>query len=211
MKKSKLDLNIKGNITPMLSLIVRLHKHEPEVFMNEAVLKHRMKKDWINIDDKEKCPNCGASMKGYIYEFDYHDVKLLQAMEKQFLQRGSMGYNFTEANKIDTRKIDCSYTAKSKKTQASKLGLIAKLLVGGKHVPSVWVITERGFKALRNMPVPKRVHVKRNKIIDRFDDVITISEILERNKEKFMVSPYYQTDTRSPYYEVTDPIQGELL
>lgn len=202
-KKEKINLVNEGSMPKLIEFLVYLHKNEPGYFRNEHTLKHRMAQTWKSLSDPNFCPNCGASMKGYLYEFDYHDAKLLISMGEEVRHRLRKGYSFTEANKVNVSHLNCDYTAKSKKTQAAKLGLIAQLLKDGERVPSTWVITERGFRALRGEPVPKRVKVWRNQIQDRYEDVtITIDEIMERNDEK------YKPDE---WYEATGPNQGQFM
>lgn len=206
--KQVVSLVIKGNLPALWDLLVRLHREEPEVFLNPFLLRRRVAMDWKQLDVPGKCPNCGKRMLGYKYSFDYHGVQLLLALEKDVKMRMRSGLSFTEANKINTSHIDADYTAKSKKTQLSKLGLIAKLLVNGEHVPSGWVITNRGFSALRGESVPKHAYVINGKLMKMEDgssdppEMITIGEILSNHNIKF--SPY-------EWYEATGPVQMSIL
>lgn len=174
-----------GNIKSMVDLIIELIKVKPDLIYNPSQLKQYLVKAFPGMDNKDYCPNCGASMTEIIYEFDYMDAMLLIAMAKK-VRENIAHSTFTEANKVSVPNLDTPYYIKIRQSQSGKLGLISKLKgKDGKHFRGMWVITSRGWSALRGEPVPKFVAVWRNKITERTEEQITIHEILNNFKEKY--------------------------
>lgn len=179
---------------------------------------------------RETCPNCEASMQEYIFEFDLMDALLLFSMAREVAhrleQRSPQGahYTFTEANQIKTTQLDTTYAARSRTTQCSKLGLVAKYRgENGRQIPGTWVITARGWAALRGEEVPKSVRVWRGKILERPEETITIGEALRSNQAKNDSARARGKEPRNDYgehFRMYDPQewvhfagvhQGELL
>lgn len=134
----------------------------------------------------ERCPTCGSIISPYIFRFDIADAQLLLAMARSIRTRfDPQKRNFTEANHVHVPTLDASDAVRHRTTQASKLGLVAKALKNGKHVPGTWVITARGWAALRGEPVPEMVEVFRKNITERTDKTITIGQIARTAQRKF--------------------------
>ena len=123
------------------------------------------------------CANCGASMKEYIYSIDAWDGMLLLSMAKAVRERMSSGLSFTDANQVHVPTLAASHAVRCRTTKASKLGLVAELRNNGKRVSGTWVITKRGWQALRGESVPAKVKVWRKHIEERFDDMTTLSSV----------------------------------
>jgi len=101
---------------------------------------------------------------------------------------------FTHANRVHIQK-DCAadYTTKSRQTKCRTLGLIAKVMQGEKHdLQAGWVVTRRGWELLRGKAIPKKVVVFRNEIIDRFDETITMAEVMASKQDSFDPAEWYQ-------------------
>ena len=113
------------------------------------------------LNDPSHCANCDASMMEYTHEFDCVNAAMLVAMGKEVKRRIEKGLEFTVANQIHVQSLSgATYAMKSRTTQMSNLGLIAKLLNDEKrHIGGTWVITRRGWAALRGERVPKMVKV----------------------------------------------------
>lgn len=171
-------------------IVVSILRSDPELLKEENFerLRSTIYANVPELADKSKCLNCDANMLEYIYTFDVLDASLLLAMGREFHNRLDEHENFTYANQIHVQTIDASsYATKSRTTQCSKLGLIAKKRTeNGAQVSGTWVITRRGFEALAGKPVPRRVKVWRGAIIDRFEgETTTISEALRTYNEKY--------------------------
>lgn len=142
------------------------------------------------LKEKDKCLNCGANMIQDIYIFDCMDAWLLIEMGKAVKARFEAKMAFTVANQVRVQDLPVSYSAKSRTTQMSKLGLITQLQAKNKadklvNVPGIWVITQMGWKALKGEPVRRRVAVWRGLIQNRYEDeTITINEAFQVNKDK---------------------------
>lgn len=203
----------KGNLPRVWELMVHLHKTKPEVFDNPNMLRDFAGMQWKSLHDKEHCPNCKASMVSYWFEFDMPNAAMLVAMSRIVRARLEKGIDFTEANQIHVQTMNtASYAMKSRTTQMAKLGLITKLLKNKKHVSGYWLITRRGWEALANVPVPKKVESFRNTIIERDDEMTTIKEVfkewttkrkdLEQRNKKLKTTDY--TDEVNEYERYND-------
>lgn len=129
---------------------------------------------------KETCPTCGSITSEYVYNFDYLTAKLLLAMGRSV--KGAMGNGkpFTIANKVHMPTLPgVPYNVISRNTITAKLGLIAKFMKDGHQERGMWVVTARGWAALRGEPVPAKVSVYRNQITERHDEFITVQGALK--------------------------------
>lgn len=169
----------KGNLPKVFELMVMLHRDKPEAFENASELRREAEKTWGSLKDESRCPNCKASMHSYWFEFDVIKASMLVAMSRIVRARVEKGIPFTEANEVHVQSMNtASYAMKSQTTQMAKLGLVAKVLKNGKHQSGYWLITRRGFAALANAKVPKRVESFRNQIIERDEgEKTTISQV----------------------------------
>lgn len=150
-----------------------------------AATVERLFTEIIGYPEKEKCINCGAGMKEYTDTFDAFNAKLLMEMGRVVIKRLRAGKPISEANRVHVQSLDgIDYAMKSRTTLASKLGLIAKYRdENKKHVRGTWLITARGFAALRNESVPKKVVIFRSKIMERSDETTTLSEASKDYKD----------------------------
>jgi hypothetical protein len=139
--------------------------------------------------ENHKCPTCGHITKTWEYRFDIIDALLLLAMAQEVKRRVEkttfLGQckDFTAANQVHVPTLEGSLAMKCRTTQMSKLGLVAKLKVEKKHRPGIWVITDRGWSALRGEPVPAAVTVREGEIYERIDERITLSEAFKVHRE----------------------------
>jgi hypothetical protein len=100
---------------------------------------------------------------------------------------------FTDANKIHIPTMQIPSNISKRMTIASKLGLIAKYLRNGHQQAGIWVITSRGWNALRGERVPSKVSVYRKQITERYDEVTTISEALKSYPDsKYNPTEWYE-------------------
>jgi hypothetical protein len=153
--------------------------------MTEDYCRAILSKHIEGLNDREVCPNCGASMSEYIFIFDSIDALLLLAMAKEIRDKKARGISFNQANQVHVPSLKVSLSIKCRTTICSKLGLIAKVKNdNGRHARGVWLITERGWKALRGEPVPAFVKVFRGKIEERFDHTITMQEVFNGSKTR---------------------------
>ena len=152
---------------------------------NDEYLKSTLKANIEELNHPEVCGNCGASMLEYIFEFDCLDALLLLTMARSVRERTKAGLSFTDANKVHVTRLETTLAIRCRTTQCSKLGLVAKFKgENGRHVPGTWVITKRGFDALKGRKVPKSVRVWRGKIEERHDEMTTLAEAFAYHKEK---------------------------
>lgn len=167
------------------------------------------------LKNKEKCPNCGASMKKYVFTFDVLDALLLQAMAQKVQNNLSKGMGFHEANMVRIHDLQGTYASKSRTTQMRILGLIQKVKHNGKHVPGTWLITRRGWNALKGDPVPKYAGSFRNEKMAELppeyaDVTTTIKEAFADNKKAEYQSAIDDYDPHV-WYDVVALQEGNLL
>ena len=153
--------------------------------MTEDYCRAILSKSIPNLNDREQCPNCGASMAEYLFIFDDLDALLLLAMAKKIRDKRSAGISFNQANQVHVPSLQTTLAIRCRTTRCSKLGLITKVKNdNGKHARGVWLITERGWKALRGEKVPTFVKVFRGKIEERFDQMTTMQDIFLGSKNR---------------------------
>lgn len=158
--------------------------------------------------EKHLCPTCGSVTSAYVFRFDILDLRLLKAMGAEVNRRKwAENMPFTEANKVHVPSMaDLSLAIRCRTTQCSKLGLVAKAKKGEKHIPGTWIVTARGWKALRGEDVPATVEVFRKQITERPDDLT--------NATKIALAAGYRYET-AEWVEFSDKtftiVNGEVL
>lgn len=175
-----------GKVWPIVQITARLVQKNPSLADNPEYLKATLRANIEELNHAENCANCGASMLEYIYTLDYIDAIMLLEMGREVRRKKAAGEDFTEANKIRVQHLtNASYAMKSRTTKMSKLGLIAKLKGdNGRQIPGYWVITKRGFDALKGYQVPKTVRVWRGKIEERGTERVSIRDEFAMHEKK---------------------------
>lgn len=169
-----------GKIGAFFNVFVAVVKKKPELLDDIPMLKATISQAIPGIRDREKCPNCDASMIEYTFNFDAWNALLLLNMAQTVEHRIEKGMEFTIANQVRVPELPVSHAVKCRTTQASKLGLVAQLKGrNGKRVAGTWVVTRRGWEALRGEAVPSKVRVWRGRIEERFSETITVMEALQ--------------------------------
>lgn len=168
MKKSKKEQHHPGKIPKLWDFLARLYAQHPDVFRNADLLRKEVERVWPALRDPSACPNCSENMLMYPVRFDYHKAQLLIQMAREVHENLDNGKSFTEANQVHVVSMRGSDAVRHATSQARTLGLIAKVTtVEGKHdTKKGWLITRRGWAALRNEPVPAEVMVFRNRIVE---------------------------------------------
>lgn len=137
---------------------------------------------------KQPCPTCGHNTAPYLFVFDVADALLLLAMANEVRARKATMADFTVANQVYVPSLKVSHAVKCRTTHASKLGLVAKLMAKGHHVAGCWVITTRGWAALRGEQVPSEVIVTNGEISQRGTKTTTLYQALRVGVEKINVA-----------------------
>lgn len=169
---------------PIIQLVASMVKNKPELADDSKYLLACLSHSIPGLLDPKECINCGASMAQYLIILDINDALLLFSMAKivrQNMQNGRLP-TFTECNKVRVSgEPSIHHTQKCRTTKCSKLGLIAR--AGNAE----WAITERGFAALRGEPVPRCRVTFRGQIIDRPDDMTTLSQVFREHGDKMVL------------------------
>lgn len=142
------------------------------------------------LENSARCPNCDASMEQYRYSFRWHHAMLLIVMAREVRRRQQEGMDFHEANAVHVPTLPTTHAVKCSTTQARLLGLVAKVTkANGKQVGGTWLITARGWAALRGEEVPEHVIAFRNSIEERTDETITLAQALATIGQRAAVDP----------------------
>lgn len=175
-----------GKINPIIKVIARIVANDPAlVFQNlDKELIAKVEEEIPELKDKSRCANCAAPMIQYSYNLNVLNTALVINMAKDVKRRIGIGMEFTEANMVHVPTLDTSDAIRHKTTDCAKLGLLAKYKVDGKHIHGMWVITTRGFEALRGKEVPTGIIVWRGRIIERPGYVTTFDKIRSMYQKK---------------------------
>lgn len=130
--------------------------------------------------EREHCPTCNQALaREYKFHFSVLGASLLLAMAKEVRRSIAFGRDFTSANKVHVTKLGLEANIVNATTIASKLGLIAKYEENGRQISGHWVITARGWSALRGNFVPESVTVKSKVITQHGDKLTTLASALK--------------------------------
>jgi len=200
--------------------LARLHQHQPEAFESGGYLRAMVARDWAELNNKKKCPNCDANMYEGVAQLDWHNAALLSSMGNVIKQRLREGMEFKEANAVHVVSANISDALRHRTSLTSKLGLIAKVRTekGTHDTTRGWLITKRGWAALRGEEVPAEVITWRGKIYERTDKVSTIFIALTTPPKKTnskmsdeerqgIVDAYHPSN----YYQLGKAHQGKML
>lgn len=149
---------------------------------------------------KKTCPTCGSVTTPYVFSFDILDAKLLLGMARAIRakQYEHPDRPFKASNQIHVPTLeDLTLAIRCRTTQASKLGLIAKYRENGKQVPGTWLITARGWSALRGEKVPKTVEVFRKEIVDRPGVITTMQQVAHEAHHKYEHGEWVEFSNRT--------------
>ena len=208
-------------IRPLVKIIANIIKTNPGAIDNLDYLMACLTVSIPKLKDETHCINCGAGMMEYVFKFSVLDGLLLLGMAKLVKER-SKTMSFTEANQIHLPTvIGLPYTLKSRQTINSKLGLIAKKTEAGRQKHGTWVITSRGWSALRGEPIQASVKVFRGQILERNEETTTIQAVFDayrtKKKEQSMKGKtsreYYPVDSydRDEWVHIAGYHQGNLI
>lgn len=170
-----------GRLRPLVKIIAAIVARRPEMAENTDYIISCLVSQAPSIGNQKTCFNCDGSMEEYIFEFDCLDALMLLEMAKVVKEKmKKWTASFTDANKVHVPSMQkVSYAMKSRTTQMSKLGLIAKVLTPeGSQQQGMWLITKRGWSALRSEAVPKSVVSWNGKIEERTEEMTTIANAL---------------------------------
>ena len=186
-----------GKIKPMIKIIASIIHKEPGLLRKPSeYLIARVEEEIPELKNKTRCANCDAPMIQYSYDLNVINTSLVIIMAKEVRKRLNKGMPFTEANQVHVPTLNATDSARHKTTDCAKLGLLAKHLVDGKHERGMWVITKRGFTALKGEEVPTGYIVWRGKIIDRPGNMTTFAQV--RSKYKIKVDSYIKKYNQLP-------------
>lgn len=173
-----------GKLPKVWDLLVRLHKTNPDVFSDPTQLKNEVAKTWQSLKNPSVCPNCEESMQQYVHKLDFFNALLLKSMGDLVMKKVEKGTPFTEANMIHVVSSDFHDCVRHRTTQCRTLGLIAKVKGenGTHNRDKGWLITTRGFAALRGESVPSEVVAWRNSIEERPGSTTTIDKVFQEYK-----------------------------
>jgi len=207
-------MSMRQKLPKLWPFLVKLHQEHPDTFSNPELLKATAAQKWPQLKQDEKCPNCDAHMKETIRTFGYYNALLMLEMANVVRRRVRDGVPFTKANRVHVvQEPNLSDTAKHQTTVCRYLGLIAKVKnEEGKHDTGMWLITKRGWAALRGEPIPSTVSTFRNEITKHHEATTTIGEALRARKDSFVFHLCVAVEryNEKEWYEFGDNVEGAL-
>lgn len=169
-----------GKLPKLWDLLVQMHEKNPNFFESADMLRYQVAQVWKALSDKDHCPNCKASMAMYRRKIDYFVVSLLVSMARIVEHNKRKGMSFTNANSVHVNADDrIPHNAKNMTGIASALGLIAP---DDKEKEARWLITTRGWAALRGERIPAAVVTFRDEIVERPEETTTFAEVMSNSK-----------------------------
>jgi len=174
----------RGKLPKLWEFLVKLHESNPKAFESAGYLRACVAQSWKALNDQTKCPNCNENMTEYVHKLDFFNALLLKHMGDAVAKGMREGKTFQDANQVHVVSQDFHDCERHRTTQCRTLGLIAKVKnEDGKHDREKgWLITTRGFKALKGYRVPSEVTVFRNNIEERTGLTTTIDEVFTNYK-----------------------------
>lgn len=179
--------NNQGRMKPFIKIIASVLSEDPRLFQDYDKLIEKVKEVIPELQNEQRCPNCEASMVQYAYNLDIIDISLIVGMANKVRENKKTGIDFTEANKVHVPTLPVSDAVRHRTTKCAKLGLVAKSLKDGKHTCGMWVITRRGFEALRGLEIPTGVVAWRGKTIEHAEATTTFAKVIAWYRPKVEV------------------------
>lgn len=118
----------------------------------------------------ERCAACGSVIHVYKYTLGDSTISLLRKLWLEVVE--------TKQNDVDVRRVDLSYTERSRLTICRFHALIAKVRdQNKKHISAHWRLTARGGAFLRGeISIPKHVFVYQNHVRGHGEELIHIRQ-----------------------------------
>jgi hypothetical protein len=183
-----------GRIKRLVEEVASIVSASPHLGLQEgygilhAILRNSGKTDNENLagyGERDHCFNCSRSMKIDEYSLGALHVLLLNSMAKQVEKEIKSGIPFTKANRV---KIDDLCLSVSTKKQNSILGYLGLITQTANCSSGYWTITSWGWKALGGEPVSRSVKVWNKRIVERSQDMCTLSEAKRVHCDKIQAS-----------------------
>jgi len=165
-------------IWPLAKIVRRIIKENPLASKEDDYFRALLIKEIPELENKERCINCEASMREHVFKMDVLNALLLKLMGDEVKRRTNAGENFTEANKIRVSNMEnWPHSARCRTNKIKLLGLIAKA-----DKKAHWSVTRRGFAALRGEEIPAEVVAWRNRIEERSGKTTTLEEVFKKHR-----------------------------
>lgn len=163
----------------------------------DLILDCKMKNDWSLLHatlssslegygKRDICFNCGYHMKIAVYTAGIMQGLLLMRMAEAVAKAKAGGKTFTEANCIHIPSLITTDGIRHSITQASYLNLVAQPKKSSQS--GHWAITSRGWAALTGKPIPKYAKYWRGELIERSEEMTTLSEMFRTHTAKVIAA-----------------------
>lgn len=208
MGTKKQELTAKGNTGRFFNTTLDVLRKEPELLQPENFDRFRaiMYKALPELADKEHCPNCKASMAMYKRQVHYQNAGLVVYMAEIVRHNLTKGMTLNQANRVHVNAEErIPHNMRCVAGNTSDLGLITEVKDSDK---AEWLITRRGFAALRGEPIPKWVIMFRGEIQERSEETTTFTEVMKNRKRRDSTEDLFDP---KKYYEIENFAQGALL
>lgn len=201
---------MRGHILDVLSFVSK------EYSLDIDLMRAKIMVNYPDIKNKNKCPNCDASMAIREYRVSVYTMLLLTAMARQVGKNmREKGLDFTDANLVHITTEIGDPNIVNHSTTAHYLGFVTQ--PDKKKNSGMWAITSWGWKALQGELVHEAVNVYRGEILSRSSKFTTLSDVCVSHTKRKRVRK--ETDWRheierydpSEWAKVVAYQQGKLL
>lgn len=197
MSKKKEVKYYPGKLKPILQVVARVIKNNPDAADNIDYLIACLHQSFPEITDRTKCANCGTSMKIVEYTADLHDALLILAMARKVRQNQEKGMTFTEANKVHMPTLDVSNTTIKRQTKCDYLGLVKQ--PDALRNTGYWVLTNWAWKALKGQSIPKSAYYWQGQMQGRSEETTTLSQMFRTHIDLVEKAIKLRKSVRSDY------------
>ncbi len=180
MKKASIKEYQRGNISGFTRFLASYFK------VDYDFLKAVLYRQFPQLHDHSKCPNCGASMEIRIFSASIHDALVVLKLGEVVYASLRRGVPFKEANKVHVPTLATSDAVRHRVTITSYLGLVEQPREWRKT--GYWRLTQQGVDALRGAPVYKTASYFRGKLSEYGTEKTTLSEMFKAHDEKVQES-----------------------
>lgn len=214
--------NYPSKVWPIIKIACRIVQGEPAILDDEPRFKAALALQVPQLRDRSKCVGCERSMKITAYEADLHDALLIYAMSQKVKENLRAGIDFTNANKVHIPTLEATQATLKRQTKCDYLGLIKQ--PENWRGSGFWLLTNWGYKALRDEPIPDTAYYWEGNFLGRSDTTITMGEMFKKHKDlverAILLRKTIQADYRAKFedYDPKEwvgfkeaPVQEELL
>lgn len=190
----------KGRLGLYIQNVVDMIKLEPDLVNDTNQIAANLLARSPELTHKEKCANCGGSMKAVSYYFDSRNAELLVRIAKEVREKVKvLSLPIFEANQTYTKGDDVNMARLANLAiELYYFNLLDKVRVTfpngrSRMIIDTWKITKKGWLALSGVPFNRHVKVWKNGSEDSIGDVVSIADsLLKSSYDTYVEDEWYE-------------------